>query len=234
MKHHTKDMNVYLNGHTVDTSATQGVAIDVTEGANVTINGTGNVIAKEGCVMTFQGSELVINGGTYTCTDNFVIGMNGSENQGGNTITINGMQICVRIFPYIKFSNWQKGTLWIEGRDLKQYDIDAWISFANDYVGRSKRSTNGSWGDISDCIAEKLQGRVFSEKEINEFREGFRLQFIESNRTTADKSCGFQVEAYIPYKEAQKLDTSESDTRIATLLHNYISEIQSYITTDRT
>ncbi len=86
----TKDMNVYLNGHTVDASGTKYVAIYVVEGATLTINGEGNVIAKEGCVMTFSGSNLVINGGTYTCTDNFVIGMNGSSNQGGNTITING------------------------------------------------------------------------------------------------------------------------------------------------
>ena len=49
----------------------------------------GEVKAQEGCVMTFGGSNLVINGGTYTCYDNFVIGMNGSDGEGENTITIN-------------------------------------------------------------------------------------------------------------------------------------------------
>ena len=86
----TKDMNLYLNGHTVDTSATSNVAIYVVGGAKLTINGNGNVIATEGCVMAFDGSAFVINGGTYTCYDNFVFGTNGSAGRGGNTITING------------------------------------------------------------------------------------------------------------------------------------------------
>ncbi|MBO7527809.1 MAG: hypothetical protein J6T74_07980 [Clostridia bacterium] len=85
----TEDMNIYLNGHTIDVSSTGYVAIYVVDGATLTINGDGNVIAREGCVMAFDGSSFVVNGGTYTCTDNFVFGTNGSTGRGNNTITIN-------------------------------------------------------------------------------------------------------------------------------------------------
>ena len=88
------DMNIYLNGHTVDTSATSSVAVYVVNGAKVTINGNGLVKAKEGCVMALNGSEFVINGGEYICYDNFVFGTNGTVSEekgdyGHNTITIN-------------------------------------------------------------------------------------------------------------------------------------------------
>ena len=85
----TKDMNIYFNGHTIDVSATSYVAIYVVDGAKLTINGNGNVIATEGCVLVTKGSELVVNGGTYTCYDNFVFGTNGNGGNGGNHITIN-------------------------------------------------------------------------------------------------------------------------------------------------
>ena len=85
-----RNMNIYLNGHTVDASATEYVAIYATNGASVTINGQGNVIGTEGCVLVTNNSSLVVNGGTYTCYDNFVIGTNGTEGLGGNTITVNG------------------------------------------------------------------------------------------------------------------------------------------------
>ena len=39
--------------------------------------------------MAFDGSTVVINGGTFTALDNFVVGTNGTAGRGGNTITIN-------------------------------------------------------------------------------------------------------------------------------------------------
>ena len=85
----TKDMNVYLNGHTVDASATSYVAIYVVDGAKVTINGNGLVKSTEGCVIALDGSEFTINGGEYICYDNFVFGTNGSDGRGDNKITVN-------------------------------------------------------------------------------------------------------------------------------------------------
>lgn len=85
----TKDMNIYLNGHTVDASATSYVAIYVVEGAKVTINGDGLVKSTEGCVLALDGSEFTINGGTYICYDNFIFGTNGTKNRGNNVITVN-------------------------------------------------------------------------------------------------------------------------------------------------
>ena len=39
--------------------------------------------------MAFNGSTVIINGGTYTAYDNFVVGTNGTNGLGGNTIVIN-------------------------------------------------------------------------------------------------------------------------------------------------
>jgi len=83
-----EDTKIVLNGHTI--KSTNNVAIKVTNGATLVINGEGNVIAQEMCAMAFSGSTLIINGGTFTAYDNAVIGTNGSSGQGGNTITING------------------------------------------------------------------------------------------------------------------------------------------------
>ena len=98
----TKDMNIYLNGHTVDASSTSYCAIYVTGGATVTINGNGNVIATEGCVLVTYASELIVNGGTYTCYDNFVFGTNGTvkpeDDRGHNTITVNAGTFNGQIF----------------------------------------------------------------------------------------------------------------------------------------
>ena len=82
-----EDATLDLNGHTL--RSTTDVALSVTDGKTLTIKGNGNVIAQEMCVMAFDGSTLIIEGGTYTAIDNAVFGTNGTAGRGGNTITIN-------------------------------------------------------------------------------------------------------------------------------------------------
>ena len=82
-----EDTVLDLNGHTI--TSTNEIPLAVLSGATLTINGNGYVNGVEGCVMAFGNASFVINGGTYTCTDNFVFGTNGSTGKGGNTITIN-------------------------------------------------------------------------------------------------------------------------------------------------
>ncbi|MBO7508074.1 MAG: hypothetical protein J6T39_00325, partial [Clostridia bacterium] len=82
-----KDAKLDLNGHTL--RSTNNVALSAISGATLVIEGNGNVIAQEACVMAFDGSEVVINGGTYTAIDNFVFGTNGTAGRGNNIITIN-------------------------------------------------------------------------------------------------------------------------------------------------
>ena len=81
-----QDMNIYLNGHTIDCSGISPCAIYVMGGAKVTINGNGNVIAREGCVLVKEGSELVINGGTFNITNGV-----GILSRSGNTTINNGV-----------------------------------------------------------------------------------------------------------------------------------------------
>lgn len=86
-----EDVVLYLNNHTIKN--TYSVALIAENGAKMTINGSGNVYSQEMCVMAFSGSEIVINGGTYTSYDNAVVGTNGTKDAnndfGHNTITIN-------------------------------------------------------------------------------------------------------------------------------------------------
>ena len=83
----TKDTVIDLNGHTLKSN--NDVALAAREGATLTIKGNGNVEAQEACVMAFDGSAVVINGGSYTAIDNFVFGTNGTAGRGNNTITVN-------------------------------------------------------------------------------------------------------------------------------------------------
>jgi len=77
---------VVENGTYVSTSANTFVS---TSGGTLTVNNA-TVTAQEVAVLVTSASTAVINGGTFTTVDNFVVGTNGSNGQGGNTITING------------------------------------------------------------------------------------------------------------------------------------------------
>ena len=50
----------------------------------------GTVNAQEAAVMAFDAGTVEISGGTFTTVDNFVVGTNGTEGSGANSITING------------------------------------------------------------------------------------------------------------------------------------------------
>ena len=84
----TKDTSIVLNGHELRSS--DDSAMSVKGNATLTISGNGNVAAQEVCVLVLDGATAVINGGTYTSIDNFVVGTNGTAGRGENKITING------------------------------------------------------------------------------------------------------------------------------------------------
>nr|MBO4517798.1 hypothetical protein [Clostridia bacterium] len=82
------DFTLDLNGHTL--RSVNNTALAAISGATLIINGNGGIMALEACVMAYDGSEIIINGGTYTSIDNFVIGTNGTSGCGANVITVNG------------------------------------------------------------------------------------------------------------------------------------------------
>ena len=66
------------------------VAFDaVGVGSRVTMS-DGNITAVEGGIGSFDGAEVVMNGGTITISDNFTLFTNGTNGRGNNTITMNG------------------------------------------------------------------------------------------------------------------------------------------------
>ena len=84
---YTSDVTIDLNGHNITFT---GWGFEVRQGATLTFNGNGTVTAVEAPLYAQRGGNLVVNGGTYVSTNNFVIGTHGSEGRGNNTITING------------------------------------------------------------------------------------------------------------------------------------------------
>ncbi len=64
-------------------------AIAVKNGGELVIDG-GEFTGVEFGAMAFDASKLTINGGTFTATDNFIVGTNGTSGRGKNVITING------------------------------------------------------------------------------------------------------------------------------------------------
>ncbi|MBR5987498.1 MAG: hypothetical protein IK037_02915, partial [Clostridia bacterium] len=81
------DLTLDLNGYDLTFS---GWGFEVRNGATFTIGGNGNVFAAEACLYAQYAGKLIVNGGTYTSTNNFVIGTNGTAGRGGNVVIVNG------------------------------------------------------------------------------------------------------------------------------------------------
>ena len=102
-----KDVTMYLNGKTVTASknfvtVNAGAKLTVTggtvdsrryvfsvNGGEVVVDG-GNYTAQETVCALFGGSTLTVNDGVFTSKDNCVVATNGSSDQEGCDITING------------------------------------------------------------------------------------------------------------------------------------------------
>jgi hypothetical protein len=76
--------------------STNDCAITAQNNGKVTVNG-GTIKAQEVGVLALTGSEVIMNDGLVTTTDNFCIGGNGTPGLGGTTITINGGKLDAHI-----------------------------------------------------------------------------------------------------------------------------------------
>ncbi len=79
--------NVVINSGNIVSEKSNGVA--AVNGGSVTVNG-GYVKAQEVALLAYNNGSITVNGGTFETVDNFVVGTNGTNGRGGNTITING------------------------------------------------------------------------------------------------------------------------------------------------
>ncbi len=79
--------NVVINSGNIVSEKSNGVA--AVNGGSVTVNG-GYVKAQEVALLAYKNGSITVNGGTFETVDNFVVGTNGTNGWGGNTITING------------------------------------------------------------------------------------------------------------------------------------------------
>ena len=81
------EFSLDLGGYNV--TFENGAGFSVYTNGVFTIGGSGNVSTGEVCLFAADGGSITVNGGTYTSTDNFVVGSNGTEGRGGNTFIIN-------------------------------------------------------------------------------------------------------------------------------------------------
>ncbi len=105
----TKNVVVDLGGHTVTggevlfadgkesyATLTNGKIVSSSypltaqNGATLVVEEGLTVEADEACLFAWDAGKLIINGGTYTSKDNFVIGTHGSAGRGNNIIEVNG------------------------------------------------------------------------------------------------------------------------------------------------
>ena len=134
-------------------------------------------------------------------------------------IIINGCSISVEVNPYIKFSHFSRGQMWLEFN--KTYDVRDLFRFAKSIVGRKKAD---KWDDLWGTIKSKSEYYTPDDltKAIKEFDEKFK-----GKKTYADVSLGFDVIGYVSFADAQKIDSS--DENIVSFLKDYISTVIKYI-----
>ena len=75
-----------INGKIVSTSW----ALTAQNGATLVVEEGLTVEADEACLFAWDAGKLIVNGGTYTSANNFVIGTHGSAGRGNNIIEVNG------------------------------------------------------------------------------------------------------------------------------------------------
>ena len=83
----TKNTVLDLNNRMIQSNNNSGVA--VTDGGSLTVNGPGEVKARESAIFAMRGGKITVNGGTFDTVDNFVLGTNGSAGVGNNEIVVN-------------------------------------------------------------------------------------------------------------------------------------------------
>ena len=108
-------------------------------------------------------------------------------------------------------------------KDADNNNIHDWLDFADKITGRKKLD---SWDSLKEVILKNKD--FFDGITINNFLCEFTNKF-EGKKTYADVSCGFEVKAYIPFDEAQKLDHDEV---FVNFLNSYIKTIISSMITD--
>jgi len=106
----TKSLTLNASGHSVSANHSNdvirsngvGVVLDIVggtwtgtyvfnayRGSTITIS-SATALAQETCVFVEYGASAVVNSGSYTSLDNFVLGTNGSSGHGDNSLTVNG------------------------------------------------------------------------------------------------------------------------------------------------
>ena len=138
------------------------------------------------------------------------------------TITLEeyGKTINVSIVPYIKFSHFSRGLMWLALRE-RDYDTTELFDFAKSFTGRKKDET---WDKLWESIKAKKE--FFSEDDLTAAEKEFD-EIYKDRKAYADVSLGFDIIGYIDYTDAKKLDENDLMVEfLEKLINGIITEIK--------
>lgn len=132
-----------------------------------------------------------------------------------------GRAVKVRIYPYVKFCHFNKGVMWLYSEAGAVNNIDRLIALGNEINGKwSRGENNADWNRFKKLIRDS---GLYADADLKAAEEEFKTRFEDTERSYFTASIGFEIYAYIPYSEAQRLDNSLNSTAIAGLIHDILA-----------
>lgn len=150
-------------------------------------------------------------------------------NQRYQTIGCSNKNVKVRIYPYLKFCNWNKGVMWLYANsNEKTNNISELLAFGDKICGQWNRNDDKgkAWDNFVGIVEDS---NLFSSERIEEFKESFTDCFLNTNRSRFSVSLGFEVFAYLKYNEAQIIDSDEEPIQMVKFLNEVISGLKNSI-----
>lgn len=133
---------------------------------------------------------------------------------------INGYEIEVQ--PYIKFAHFNSGRTRIWDLKPEEYNTTHTRSFFEQVAGRWWKE---KWEDFNKLISEIIP----DWKERCEWKG----EFEEYDRNYFDLSLGIRTSLFVPYKNAQKLDSTRTrEGKLADELRESANQLKEYIESD--
>lgn len=135
----------------------------------------------------------------------------------------NNTIVDVRIVPYVKVSDSFRGLFWVYLNDLRIDDSQKFIQFGN---GITKRWRKEDWGEFQKIMR---MSDVVSEEKWKDFLLKFQDKLLNTRRTVMKVSLGFEIYAYLPFKEAQKIDSDDENYAFVDFLGETIDGLKRLI-----
>lgn len=136
------------------------------------------------------------------------------------TIAADETTINVSVLPYVKFSHFMgKGIQWLSMKaDSVSNRFNDWMTFSDTITGRVNKGTP-AWDALMPAI--RAHAEFFDKEDLDAFEAEFHQNF--ANKAYVFVSCGMEIKAFIPYRQAQILDSQ--DGAFANMVKSVIAQL---------